>query len=407
MLHLGILVENMRREGFEFQIGPPKVIMKKGENGKKLEPFDEATVDVPEEHVGPCVDLLGSRKGVMQDMVTANVCFPSQSPETRSLIATVFLGLPVQAQLLPCNTGTRIQLSVYLTRLLCTSELYSSLVQGQCRVKYLVPTRGLLGLKNSLLSATKGNAVLNTQFVEYGEYLGEFSTRENGSLVAFETGQVTAYALASAQERGVLMCKPGDQVYEGQVCGVHQRGGDLKINVCKKKALTNMRASGKDKYASSLLASRLHAINGFIPYSTSLLSVAWRAAGRLSSCNEWCSELHTSASDITGRLQEIWGPHGLPYTHTCALVQFPSLTHTSWFLCVHPLSVPLFAHTCSASTGPMRVWVCSTVALDGTKEMSLDDCLEYVIDDELVEVTPVSVRMRKNPDIVNKKGKRN
>lgn len=75
MLHLGILVENMRREGFEFQIGPPKVIMKKGENGKKLEPFDEATVDVPEEHVGPCVDLLGSRKGVMQDMVTTNVCF--------------------------------------------------------------------------------------------------------------------------------------------------------------------------------------------------------------------------------------------------------------------------------------------------------------------------------------------
>lgn len=120
-------------------------------------------------------------------------------------------------------------------------------VQGQCRVKYLVPTRGLLGLKNALLSATKGNAVLNTQFVEYGEYIGDFTMRENGSLVAFETGQVTAYALASAQERGILMCKPGDQVYEGQVCGVHQRGGDLKINVCKKKALTNMRASGKDK----------------------------------------------------------------------------------------------------------------------------------------------------------------
>jgi hypothetical protein len=118
-------------------------------------------------------------------------------------------------------------------------------------VKYLVPTRGLLGLKNALLSATKGNAVLNTQFVEYGEFLGDFSTRENGSLVAFETGQVTAYAIASAQERGVLMCKPGDQVYEGQVVGVHQRGGDLKINVCKKKALTNMRASGKDTYAAS------------------------------------------------------------------------------------------------------------------------------------------------------------
>ena len=133
-------------------------------------------------------------------------------------------------------------------------------MQGQCRVKYIVPTRGLLGLKNSLLSATKGNAVLNTQFVEYGEYLGEFSMRENGSLVAFETGQVTAYAIASAQERGVLMCKPGDQVYEGQVVGVHQRGGDLKINVCKKKALTNMRASGKDKCDPSFLPSCLRRV---------------------------------------------------------------------------------------------------------------------------------------------------
>lgn len=114
---------------------------------------------------------------------------------------------------------------------------------------YEIPTRGLLGLKNALLSASKGTAVLNTQFIDYKQHLGEFSTRDQGSLVAFETGQVTAYALQSAQERGLLFSKPGDQVYEGMVVGIHQRAGDLKINVCKKKALTNMRASGKDSTA--------------------------------------------------------------------------------------------------------------------------------------------------------------
>jgi hypothetical protein len=119
-------------------------------------------------------------------------------------------------------------------------------VQGQARITYEIPTRGLLGLKNALLSSTRGTAVLNTQFLRYDRHLGDFSIRENGSLTAFETGQVTAYAVQSAQERGMLFCKPGEEVYEGQVVGIHQRVGDLKINVCKKKALTNMRASGKD-----------------------------------------------------------------------------------------------------------------------------------------------------------------
>jgi GTP-binding protein len=168
-------------------------------------------------------------------------------------------------------------------------------VQGMSRITYDIPTRGLLGLKNALLSATKGNAVLNTQFKRYDDYIGDFTTRENGSLVAFETGQarrprpdcfvievivrnctqlhatgldepgrhslrqglhrrrqrpravqVTAYAIASAQERGLLFVTPGTEVYAGQVAGIHQRAGDLAVNVCKKKALTNMRASGKD-----------------------------------------------------------------------------------------------------------------------------------------------------------------
>jgi GTP-binding protein len=189
-LHLGILMETMRREGYEFSVGPPKVITKKSEDGTKLEPFEEAVIEVPEEHVGAVTGLMGARKAQMLDMTGGS--------------------------------------------------------EGLTRIKYTLPTRGLLGLRNSMLTATKGTAVLNTLLTGYEPYVGEIDTRENGSLTSYETGQVTAYAIESAQQRGRLFVKPGDQVYEGQVVGIHQRAGDLKLNVSKKKALTNMRAAGKD-----------------------------------------------------------------------------------------------------------------------------------------------------------------
>lgn len=189
-LHLGILMENMRREGYEFAVGPPKVITKRSEEGTVLEPFEEAVIEVPEEHVGAVTSLMGSRKAQMLDM----------------------------------SGGS----------------------EGLTRVKYTLPTRGLLGLRNAMLTATKGTAVLNTLLVGYEPWVGDIDTRENGSLVCFETGQVTAYAVESTQQRGRMFVSPGAQVYEGQVIGIHQRAGDLKVNVCKKKALTNMRAAGKD-----------------------------------------------------------------------------------------------------------------------------------------------------------------
>lgn len=189
-LHLGILMENMRREGYEFSVGPPKVITRRDESGTLVEPVEEAIIEVPEEHVGAVTSLMGARKAAMQDL--------------------------------------------------------SSGSEGTTRIKYTIPTRGLLGLKNAMLTATKGTAVLNTIVVGHEPWAGDISTRENGSLVAFENGQVTAYALESAQQRGRMFVKPGEQVYEGQVIGIHQRAGDLKVNVCKKKALTNMRAAGKD-----------------------------------------------------------------------------------------------------------------------------------------------------------------
>eukprot|EP00878_Enallax_costatus_P000897 GHUV01001025.1.p1 GENE.GHUV01001025.1~~GHUV01001025.1.p1 ORF type:complete len:709 (+),score=211.80 GHUV01001025.1:186-2129(+) len=189
-LHLGILIENMRREGYEFEIGPPKVITREVD-GSKCEPWEEAVVEVPEQYVGSVVELFAQRKGEMQDMQ------PS--------------------------------------------------IEGTTRLTFKIATRGLLGLKNALLTATRGLGLLNTLFDSYRPVAGDISMRENGSLVAFETGQVTAYALETAQERGQMFCKPGDQVYEGQVVGVYNKAGDLKINVCKAKALTNMRASQSEK----------------------------------------------------------------------------------------------------------------------------------------------------------------
>ncbi|KAI4999222.1 hypothetical protein ZWY2020_060083 [Hordeum vulgare] len=224
-LHLTILIENMRREGYEFMIGPPKVI-NKTVNGKLLEPYEIAAIEVPEEYMGSVVELVGKR------------------PEGTSLL------------------------------------------------KYKVPTRGLIGLRNAILTASRGRAILNTIFDSYGPWAGDISSRDQGSLVAFEGGSTTSYACVNAQERGILFVKPGQDIYKGQIVGIHQRPGDLALNVCKKKAATNVRSNKE-----------------------------------------------------------------------------------------------------------------TTVVLDEPLSYSLDDCIEYIQEDELVEVTPESIRMSKNPKISKKNNK--
>ncbi|CAM0945822.1 unnamed protein product [Alopecurus aequalis] len=233
-LHLTILIENMRREGYEFMIGPPKVI-NKTVNGKLLEPYEIAAIEVPEEYMGSVVELLGKRRGQMLDM-------EASGPEGASLL------------------------------------------------KYKVPTRGLIGLRNAILTASRGRAILNTIFDSYGPWAGDISSRDQGSLVAFEGGSTTSYACVNAQERGILFVKPGQDVYKGQIVGIHQRPGDLALNVCKKKAATNVRSNKE-----------------------------------------------------------------------------------------------------------------TTVVLDEPLSYSLDDCIEYIQEDELVEVTPLSIRMSKNPKVSMKK----
>lgn len=189
-LHLTILIETMRREGYELQVGPPTVITKKVD-GKEYEPFEAFEVEVPEEYMGAVVDILGRRRGEMINMGSVN------------------------------------------------SENMAS-------VTYKIPTRGLLGVKNALLTATRGTAVMNSEFAGYEPYAGELEQKDNGSLLVFETGKATTHGIEGAQDRGKLIIKPGENVYKNQICGIHQRPGDLAVNICKTKQLTNHRSANKE-----------------------------------------------------------------------------------------------------------------------------------------------------------------
>ena len=192
-LHLTVLIETMRREGFELEVGPPVVIYKVNEEtGKEEEPWESVEVRVPEEYSGAVVDLFNNRKGELLDM-----------------------GI---------DDGDG-KMSV---------------------VKYLIPTRGMLGLRSEMLTATRGTAIIDAVFDSYKPRIpGDLLSRDKGSLLAFENGVVTSFGCENAQDRGKLFVKSGDEVYQNMIVGIHQRPGDLAVNVCKTKALTNMRSATK------------------------------------------------------------------------------------------------------------------------------------------------------------------
>jgi len=189
-LHLSILIENMRREGYEFQVSKPVVIYKE-KNGKKLEPFELLVIDVPEDYVGNVIQSLGTRKAEMVNMTSA--------------------------------------------------------INGYSRLEFRIPSRGLIGYRSEFINETRGNGVMNTIFEGYEEYRGDIEDRQRGSLVAFESGIAATYGLYNAQERGQLFIIPATEVYEGMIVGECSRAEDIEVNVCKKKQLTNMRASGADE----------------------------------------------------------------------------------------------------------------------------------------------------------------
>ncbi|MDY2629165.1 MAG: translational GTPase TypA [Lachnospiraceae bacterium] len=189
-LHLSILIENMRREGYEFAVSKAEVLYKEDEKGHLLEPMERVFVDVDDEFSGNVIQKLSQRKGELLGM----------SPN-----------------------GT-----------------------GSTRLEFLIPSRGLIGYRGEFLTDTKGTGVMNTVFDSYGPFKGEISYRKQGSLIAFETGESITYGLFNAQERGVLFIGPGEKVYAGMVIGENGKGVDIEVNVCKKKQLTNTRASGSD-----------------------------------------------------------------------------------------------------------------------------------------------------------------
>ena len=190
-LHLSILMETMRREGYEFQVSRPRVILKTGLSGERLEPYEELAIDVPEEYLGAVIEKLGPRRGEMIEMK---------------------------------NPG-----------------------QGLTRVLYRIPARGLFGYRSEFLTDTRGTGIMHHRFLEYGAWAGSLATRSRGTLVSMENGTIIAFALAALQERSTLFVSPGDPVYEGMIVGENSRPGDMDVNPTKEKKLSNMRTTGTDE----------------------------------------------------------------------------------------------------------------------------------------------------------------
>lgn len=190
-LHLSVLIENMRREGYEFAVSKAEVLYHTDEKGKKLEPMELAYVDVPDEFTGAVIDKLSQRKGDLLNMG------------------------PISG--------------------------------GYTRLEFNIPSRGLIGYRGEFLTDTKGNGIINTIFNDYAPYKGDIQYRKQGSLIAFESGESVTYGLFSAQERGTLFIGPGEKVYSGMVIGQCAKAEDIELNVCKKKHLTNTRSSSADE----------------------------------------------------------------------------------------------------------------------------------------------------------------
>ena len=199
-LHLSVLIENMRREGYEFAVSKAEVLYKEDANGKKLEPMEIAYVDVPDEFTGAVISKLQQRKGELQNM--------------------------------------------------------GSIAGGYTRIEFRIPSRGLIGYRGDFMTDTKGNGIINTIFDGYDSYRGDIDYRATGSLIAFEDGESVTYGLFSAQDRGTLFIGPGEKVYSGMVIGQCARAEDIELNVCKKKHLTNTRSSSADE-ALTLVPPRI------------------------------------------------------------------------------------------------------------------------------------------------------
>ena len=189
ILHLSVLMESMRREGFEFQVGRPRVLIKKDENGNRIEPIEQAVVECPGEYSGKVIELFGNASGTMTNM----------------------------------EQGETI-----------------------CHIEFKIPTRGIMGLKNRILNVTHGEGIFYHTFLEYGPFAGELGVRNNGAMISMTTEKAVAYALGTLQERGQLFVGPGDECYEGMLVGERSKPGDMVVNIARSKQLGNQRSSTAD-----------------------------------------------------------------------------------------------------------------------------------------------------------------
>jgi GTP-binding protein len=208
-LHLTILLETMRREGYELAVSQPTVITRTDEAGRVTEPFELAVIECGDDYSGTVINKLNMRRGEMRTLEPSG--------------------------------------------------------EGMVRMEYLMPSRGLIGFRSQFLTDTRGTGVLYTNFEKYGEWKGELPGRQNGALIVLETGDTTAYSLFTLQERGDLFVHPADTVYPGQIVGQHNRDNDLVINPCKKKALTNMRSAGADEKLL-LTPPRIHTLESALEW---------------------------------------------------------------------------------------------------------------------------------------------
>ncbi|MGI8510163.1 MAG: translational GTPase TypA, partial [Gemmatimonadaceae bacterium] len=208
-LHLTILMETMRREGYEFQVSRPRVITREGPNGERMEPYEELAIDVPEEFLGAVIEKLGPRRAEMIEMK---------------------------------NPG-----------------------QGLTRVMYRIPARGLFGYRSEFLTDTRGTGLIHHRFLEYGQWAGPLAGRSRGTLVSMEAGNIVAFALANLAERATLFVSPGDPVYEGMLVGENSRPGDMDVNPTKEKKLSNMRSKSTDENIQ-LEPPRLLTLEGALEY---------------------------------------------------------------------------------------------------------------------------------------------
>ena len=206
-LHLAILIEKMRRDGFELQVSRPQVIFKE-ENGQKTEPFEEVSIEVPENLSGSVMEKLGKRRGELKDMRSEN---------------------------------------------------------GISYLEFVIPTRGLIGYRNEFMIDTKGLGIINALFLGYRPYAGEIGSSVHGSLISFESGESNSYGMQAAQERGQLFLAPGVAVYEGMIVGQNAKAEDLVVNICKEKRLSNMRSKG-DGVAAGLDTPRLMTLEEALEY---------------------------------------------------------------------------------------------------------------------------------------------